>query len=94
MLHEKESISCSYIEQEGKDIFVKFPALCSPAIVATKLVSSIHSPHELVVADDALRTGDRNPRSILQPSEDSSDSSGLAVGRHDHHHLLVHPYTC
>ena len=79
MLHEKESICYSYIEQEGKDVFVKFPALCFAAIVATKLVSSIHSPHELVVADNALRTGDRNLKSILQPSEDSSDSSGLAV---------------
>ena len=75
MLRENESISYSYIEQEGEDIF----ALCSAAIVATKLVSSIHSPHELV-AYDALRTGDRNPRFILQPSEDSSHSSGLAVG--------------
>ena len=79
MLHEKEGVSYSYIEQEGEDVLIKFPALCPAAIVTPKLISSIHSPHELV-ADDALRTGDRNSRTILQPSKDSPHSSWLTVG--------------
>ena len=77
MLHEDKRIRYSCIEQEGVDVFVKLPALCSAAIVATKLVSSIYSPHELIVADDTLGTGDRNPRSVLQSSEDSSHTSWL-----------------
>ena len=59
MLHENKSIHYSCIEQEGVDVldvFVKLYALCSAAIVTTKLVSSIHSPHELIVADDTLGT--------------------------------------
>ena len=44
VLHENESISYSYIEQEGKDVFVKLPALRSAAILATDLVSTIHTP--------------------------------------------------
>ena len=35
------------------------------AIIATELVSTIHTPHEFVVADDRLRTGDWHPRSIF-----------------------------
>ena len=64
VLHEKERLSYSYIEQEGEDILIKFPALCPAAIITPKLISSIHSPHELV-ADDALGTGYRNLRTIL-----------------------------
>ena len=80
VLHEKERVSYSYIKQEGEDILIKFPTLCPAAIITTKLVSSIHSPHELVVADDALGTGDGNSRTILQPSKDSPHSSQLTVG--------------
>ena len=90
VFHENKCIRYSCIEQEGVDVFVKLPALCSAAIVATKLVSSIHSPHELV-ADDTRGTGDRNLRSVLQSSEDSSHTSWLTVRRHGHHHLPVHP---
>lgn len=42
VLHENKSIRHSYIKQEGVDVFVKFPALCSAAIIATELVSTIH----------------------------------------------------
>ena len=79
VLHEKVGVSYSYIEQEGEDVFIKFPALCPAAIITPKLIS-VHSPHELVVADDALGTGDRNSGTILQPSKDSPQSSWLTVG--------------
>lgn len=94
VLHENESIGYSYIEQEGEDVFIKLPTLCSAAIIATELVSMIHTPHVFIVADDGLGTGDRYPRPILLPSEDASHSIWLAVGRHDHDHLTVHPGTC
>ena len=79
VLHKEKGVSYSYIEQEGEDVLIKFPALCPAAIITPKLISSIHSPHELVVADDALWTGDRNSRTILQPSKDSPHSSWLTV---------------
>ena len=93
MLHEDESIRYSYIEQEGEDVFVKLPALCSAAIIATELISTIHTPYVFIVADDGLGTGDWYPRTILLSSEDTSYSIWLAVGRHDHDHLTVHPGT-
>ena len=68
MLHEDKSISYSYVEQEGEDVFVKLPALCSVAIIPTELVSTIHTPHVFIVVDDGLWTGDWYPRSILLPS--------------------------
>ena len=78
VLHENKNISYSYIEQEGKDVFVKLPALCSAAVIATELVSTIHTPHVFIVADDGLGIGDWYPRSILS-SEDASHSIWLAV---------------
>ena len=44
VLHENEGIGNSYIKQEGEDVFVELPALCSAAIIATELVPTIHSP--------------------------------------------------
>ena len=92
MLHEDESIGDCHIQQESEDIFVKFFALC-PERISLELVPMIHSPHVLIVADDRLRTGDWYPSSILQLSEDTTHSSWLAIGRHDHDHLTVHPGT-
>ena len=79
VLHENECIRYSYIEQEGEDVFVKLPALCSAAIVATEPVSTIHTPHVFIVADDGLGTGDWYPRPILLSPEDGSHSIWLAV---------------
>ena len=48
VLHEKGRVRYSYIEQEGEDILIKYPALCPAAIITTKLISLIHSPMSLM----------------------------------------------
>ena len=42
VLHENECICYCYIEQEDENVFVKFPALCSAAVIATEL--GLHDP--------------------------------------------------
>ena len=85
MLHQDVSISYCNIQQEGKNIFVKLPALCPAAVIAAQLVSTIHSTHVLVIVNDALRTRHWHPRTILQlsgavPTPDRVSSSGGGGG--------------
>ena len=65
VLHDKETVIAT--SSRKVKIYVYFLLFCPAAIVTPKLISSIHSPHELIVADDALGIGDGNSRTILQP---------------------------
>ena len=44
VLHENERICYRYVQQKSEYVFIKFSALGSAAVVATDLVTTIHSP--------------------------------------------------
>ncbi len=76
-----------------KDVFVKFSAFRSAAVVAPDLVSSVNAAHIDVVVQDRHGARHRYPRTILLAPEDVS-RLGLAGGGHDCDNLSIHPRTC
>ena len=76
-----------------KDVFVKFSAFRSAAVVAPDLVSSVNSAHVGVVVHDRHGARHRYPRTILLAPEDVSRLE-LAGGGHDCDNLSIHPRTC
>ena len=91
-LHQDVSVGDGHIKEKEKNIFIKFSALRSAAVVSTQLISTIHSSHELVVGYDALWARYFQATPVSLPVN-SAMTRRLTVGGH-HHHLLVHPGTC
>ena len=83
-LLKDKCISYGYVKQKMKNIFVKFYAFCSAAVVPPDLVASIVATHEGVVVND------RYSRTILLAPEDSTPL-GVVGGGHHRDNLSVHP---
>ena len=65
VLLENVRISDCNVKKEKRDIFVEHSTLCSTGVVPTKLVSTIHTPHVLVVQNDGLREMNRSTGVVL-----------------------------
>ena len=69
VLLENVRISDCHVKKEKRDIFVELSTLCSTGVVPTKLVSTIHTPHVLVVQNDGLRAMNRSTCVVLLSPE-------------------------
>ena len=72
-------------------ILIKLLAPLSALIVPPELVAVVHSSHEPVVQENSQWTWDGDPGPIQLPPLHLSNSRGLAVACHSHHHLPVLP---
>ena len=68
VLLENISICNCHVEKE-EDVFVELSTLGSTGVVPTKLVSTIHTPHVLIVQEDRLRAMNRSTGVVLLSSE-------------------------
>ena len=59
--HHDESVCYRHIKQESKNVFIKFLAFCSAAVVSSQLIPTVYSSHKLVVGDDTRRARDWEP---------------------------------
>ena len=69
VLLENISICNCHVEKEEGDVFVELSTLGSTGVVPTKLVSTIHTPHVLIVQEDRLRATNRSTGVVLLSSE-------------------------
>ena len=68
VLLENISICNCHVEKE-EDVFVELSTLGSTGVVPTKLVSTIHTPHVLIVQENRLRATNRSTGVVLLSSE-------------------------
>ena len=88
---ENEAVRDGDIEEEVIHILIKLLASLSALIVPPELVAVVHSSHEPVVQENSQWTWDGDPGPIQLPPLHLSNSRGLAVACHSHHHLPVLP---
>ena len=92
-LLENEGVCDGDVQQKIKNVFIKFSAFGSAAVVPPDLVSPVDAPHVCVVVVDGHGARHRKPCTILLAPEDSSRLR-LAGGGHDGDDLPIHPSTC
>ncbi len=92
MLDECEGIDYAAFKEKPEDVLIALLGLGSQPVVSPELVTSVNPPpHELVICDYIRGAchGLDLPVFLLAPHR--CGTSGLAVGRHYRHQLLVLP---
>lgn len=91
MLDQREGIDYAAFKEKPEDVLITLLGLGSQPVVSPELVTSVNPPHELVICDYIRGAchGLNLPVFLLAPHR--CGTSGLAVGRHYRHQLLVLP---
>lgn len=80
MLVKDECIGNCNIQQKIKYVLIELSAFHVAAVIPTKLIASVYSAHELIVADDSLWAWHWSLSTILLLPKDCTRGSGLCVG--------------